>query len=288
MPTDTQRTAHPPLAVIGGGNMARAIYEGATAAGVLDPDRCVVADPNPDMRARFAGAVGSASDAMDWLESAEEGNPGSGQVLLAVKPQIFPVVADEIRERFAAGPGRVVVSLLAGTRSATIRRGLTGDDPSGARVVRIMPNTPAQIRRGISAVSLGDGGKPRDDAFATSLMDAVGEVIAIEESMMDAFTGFAGSGPAYVFYLAEAMARAGEAVGFGPDEAARIARAVLTGSAALLEADGRSAAELRRAVTSPNGTTQAGTETLDRLAVMDAVTAAIAAARDRGRELAES
>lgn len=284
MPTEQQNTTYPPLAVIGGGNMAGAVYAGATDAGVLNPARCVVADPNPDTHGRYANAVSSALAAIEWLESAEKNEPGTGQVLLAVKPQMFKIVADEIRGRLVAGPERVVISLLAGTTSGTIRRGLG----NGARVVRIMPNTPAQIRKGISAVSLGDGAQAGDEAFAAALMDAVGEVIAIDESMMDAFTGFAGSGPAYVFYLAEAMARAGEAVGFEPDEAERIARAVLTGSAALLDSDGRSARALRTAVTSPNGTTQAGTETLDRLGVMGAVTSAITAARDRGAEIAAS
>jgi pyrroline-5-carboxylate reductase len=277
----TGEPVHPPLAIIGGGNMARAIYLGARDAGVLDESRVVVADPSPEKQALYPGAVDSANAALDRLESME-GGAGEGQVLLAVKPQIFPLVAEEIGERLGAGPARVVISLLAGTQSATIREALGGT----ARVVRIMPNTPAQVRRGMSAIAVGDGAEAGDGSLAVTLMEAVGETIRIDEDMMDAFTGLAGSGPAYVFYLAEAMARAGEAVGFAPDDARRIAEAVVIGSARLLEADGRPASELRRAVTSPKGTTQAGTETLDRLGVMGAFTEAITAARDRGRELA--
>lgn len=288
-PSHDHAARHPPIAIIGGGNMARAIYEGARAAGAIDPSRIMVADPDAEKRACFACSAASAKEAIRWLIEAESNNdctepgdhPGLGQVILAIKPQVFPAVAQDIRDALAAGPERVVISILAGTRSASIRSALGG----AVRIVRVMPNTPAQVRRGISAISVGDGATPDDTELARTLMSAVGEVIGIDESMMDAFTGLAGSGPAYVFYLAEALAKAGETVGFDPEQARRIAESVLTGSAALLEADGRTAAELRRAVTSPNGTTQAGTETLDAHRVMEAVADAVSAARDRGRQL---
>jgi pyrroline-5-carboxylate reductase len=214
----------------------------------------------------------------------EDAGSRAGQLMLAVKPQIFPLVAEEVGEAFAAGPSRVVLSVLAGTTSASIRKAL--GDP--ARVVRVMPNTPAQVGRGVSAVAMGAGTRDGDDALAHALMSSVGDVVSIDESMMDAFTGLAGSGPAYVFYLAEALAKAGEAVGFTPEQATTIAEGVVTGSARLLEEDDRDAAALRKAVTSPNGTTQAGTESLDASGVMEAVVKAVTAARDRGRELAES
>ena len=154
-------------------------------------------------------------------------------------------------------------------------------------IVRTMPNTPSQVRRGVTAIALGAGAEPGDEDAIRAVMNAVGTTVAIEETMMDAFTGLAGSGPAYVFYLAEALAKAGEGVGFSPEDARTIAESVVIGSAYLLEGDNRSAGELRRAVTSPNGTTQAGTESLDASGVMDAVVRAVAAARDRGRELAK-
>jgi len=283
MPIEQRTDTHPPLAVIGGGNMASAIIFGAADAGVLDPARCVIADPDPNVRTKFQIAVPTASEALDRLAEFEIDQKSlPGQILLAVKPQVFPLIADELLGRFDGDSSRVVLSVIAGVRSATIRRRLG----QGARVVRIMPNTPARIRRGMCAITIGDGAQSGDEQFGLALMQAVGEVIGIDESMMDAFTGFAGSGPAYVFYLAEAMAKAGEAVGFDPAEAQRIANAVLIGSAGLLESDDRSPAELRRAVTSPNGTTQAGTETLDRQRMMDAIIAAVTAARDRGAELA--
>jgi pyrroline-5-carboxylate reductase len=274
----------PPVAFIGGGNMAHAILVGAIDAGALDPDRVVVADPSPERRALFAHAVPSATEAVGWLAEresvAESGGPG--QLVLAVKPQVFPRVAEELAGVLTDGPERVAVSIMAGTRSASIRSALGGR----VRVVRAMPNTPAQVRRGVTAIALGAGALSGDAAAAETILRAVGVTVPIDEEMMDAFTGLAGSGPAYVFYLAEALAEAGEGVGFSPERARAIAEAVLVGSARLLEHDGRPAGELRRAVTSPNGTTQAGTETLDRLGVKAAVNRAVAAARDRGRELA--
>lgn len=266
--------------------MASAILTGAANGGAIDLSRVVVADPDPAKHAAFPNGVATAARALRWLSDheADTGTAGSGQIMLAVKPQIFPVLADELREAMTTGPGRVVISVLAGTTSGAIRAGLG----TQARVIRVMPNTPAQVGKGISAIAMGAGASAGDDSFAAQLMESVGDVVRIDESEMDAFTGLAGSGPAYVFYLAEALAKAGEAVGFTHADAERIARAVLIGSARLLEEDDRPAAELRRAVTSPNGTTQAGTESLDRSAVMDACVTAVKAARDRGRELAGS
>lgn len=280
MPTGPQPD-HPPIVFIGGGNMASAIICGATDAGVLDPDRCIVADPDSEKRAGFSRAAASASEGLAAL-AAMEREPGEGQVVLAVKPQMLPAVADEIADRFRTGPSRVVVSILAGTPSPRITQ-LLGEN---ARVVRVMPNTPARIGRGISAIAVGEGARPSDAGFASAMMAAVGETVEIEEPMMDAFTALAGSGPAYIFYLAEAMARGGEAVGFSPEDADRIARAVIAGSAELLRRETVSPEELRAAVTSKGGTTAAATAVLTESGLVEIMTRAITAARDRGRELA--
>lgn len=282
MPTGPQPD-HPPIVFIGGGNMASAIICGATEAGVLDPDRCIVAEPDNEKRAGFRRTAASAADGLDGLANLER-QPGEGQVVLAVKPQMLPTVAAELGDCFRTGPSRVVVSILAGTPSPRIRE-LLG---AGARVVRVMPNTPARIGRGMSAIAAGEGAGPGDAAFAAQLMSAVGETVEIEEPLMDAFTALAGSGPAYVFYLAEAMARAGEAVGFTPAEADRIVRAVVGGSAELLRREASSPEDLRAAVTSKGGTTAAATAVLDDAGLNEIMTRAITAARDRGRELADS
>src|SRR5690606_13250813 len=156
-----------------------------------------------------------------------------------------------------------------------------------AAVVRAMPNLPARIRQGATAICLGDGAAPGDDDFALALFRGIGPlVLRIDESLMDAFTAVAGSGPAYLFYLAEAMTRAATELGFDAPAAREIVKATLAGSASLLAQSSESPADLRAAVTSKGGTTEAATTVLDNAGVMNAIVRAITAARDRGRELA--
>lgn len=266
------------LAVLGGGNMAQAIVLGAVSAGALDKHSIVVADPEEVKRRTFADAGIEAF--ANFAELAEHLDNDT-QVLLAVKPQVLPAAAPDVAA--AAGrASRVVMSVLAGTTGAGVRAAL-GD---WARVVRVMPNTPARIGKGVSAMTLSAGSNEGDDALAHSLMGAVGEVVDVPEDLFDAFTAIAGSGPAYLFYLAEAMTRAGVEVGFDVGQADRIVRAVLSGSSALLDAEPESsAANLRAAVTSKGGTTAAATGSLDSDGVMDAVVRAVVAARDRGQQL---
>ncbi len=267
----------PALAVIGGGAMASAILRGASDAGVLGQRVCV-ADRNASKRAAFSTAVASAAEAIDWLQ-ANEGEPGAGQIMLAVKPQMLADVATEIAAHVRE---RVVISILAGIKGDRIRATLGG----ACRVVRVMPNTPAQIRRGTTAISISAGASAGDAAFAERIFQAVGDVVVrLDESMMDAFTAVAGSGPAYLFYLAEAMQRGAREVGFDAETARRIAEQTVFGAAELLRSDGAQAAELRQRVTSKKGTTQAATDTFDQLGVMDAIVRGIVAARDRGVEL---
>ena len=267
----------PVLAVIGGGAMAHAILEGAEASGRLTGRVCV-AEPDEDRRAGFSCAVASAGEAMRWLAEHED-EPGVGQVMLAVKPQMLDAVAAEVRGLVG---GRVVISILAGIRGERVRSELGGR----CRVIRVMPNTPAQIGRGTTAVSVSAGACEDDAAFALSLFRGVGDVVVrIDEALMDGFTAVAGSGPAYVFYLAEAMQRGAEAVGFDPAMAREIVTETILGAAELLKRDGSSANELRARVTSKKGTTQAATDSFDASGVADSIVRGIIAARDRGIEL---
>lgn len=150
-----------------------------------------------------------------------------------------------------------------------------------------MPNTPAQVGLGMSAVAPGLGATAQDVAFAARLLGSCGEVIETTEDLIDAFTALAGSGPAYVFYLAEAMANAGVALGLTPEHADTAARQTLLGAATLLsDSPDLSASELRARVTSKKGTTQAATDVLDERGLAEIMRAAMTAARDRGRELA--
>ena len=270
----------PALAVIGGGAMASAILRGAAEAGVL-AGRVCIAEPDGARRAAFPLGVASASEALAWL-AAHEGEPGKGQIMLAVKPQMLSLVASEIAHLVE---GRIVISILAGIPGQRIREALGGR----CRVVRVMPNTPAQIRMGATAIALSAGATEHDAAFADRLFRGVGDVvIRLDEPMMDAFTAIAGSGPAYLFYLAEAMQRGAVELGFDASTARTIVEQTLLGATQLLKADGTPAHELRQRVTSKKGTTQAATDTFDTLGVMDAVVKGIIAARDRGIELGRS
>lgn len=271
-----------PLLVVGGGNMGRAIVLGAAAAGALRGERVVVLEPDQakhdPLQAAGAFCSRSAVAAVERFCSLEM-DRGPGAVLLAVKPQMLGEVARELRESLRT-PERLVLSILAGVTTARLAHEI------GGRIVRLMPNTPAMIRRGITAMCAGPGAT-KDDLRATrALFESVGQVIELPEHLLDAFTAVAGSGPAYVFYLAEGMAAGAEAVGFSRDQALEIVRATVAGAAGLMEAEaGAEPAELRSRVTSKGGTTAAAAVVLDGRGVMAAVREAVVAARDRGREL---
>ncbi len=277
-----------PLAIVGGGNMAQALVKGATEAGVLDARRVAVAEPDGLKRDVFRSwgvrAVKTTPELVNWL-IASETEPGQGQMLLAVKPQSLAEVGAQLAPNMGRPTGatrRVVVTILAGTPSARVRA-LLGET---AAVVRAMPNTPARIRRGVTAVALGAGAEAGDEERAVALFSAVGRVVMIDESLMDAFTAVAGSGPAYVFYLVEAMTRGAIEVGFDAEMAPWLVRWVVSGAGAMLDALDQPAETLRAAVTSRGGTTAAATGVLDEARMMEAMARAIVAARDRGRELA--
>lgn len=273
------QTLQIPLLFIGGGNMAHAILSGAQRSGVVDPKRIAVLDPNSDRRSLFEISFDDPGQAVAWLKG--EGVRGCG-VVLAVKPQMLEDATLALRGLIKnAGLSPMVISILAGTRSDRIGEAIG----EGCRVVRVMPNTPASVGMGMSAVAGSDSSTGEDVEVARSLMGGVGETVEIEESMMDAFTAVAGSGPAYVFYLVEAMTRAAVSLGFDADIARQIVEQTVIGSSELLKASDEDAAELRARVTSKNGTTYAATTTMDSLGVMDAITAALTAARDRGVEL---
>jgi pyrroline-5-carboxylate reductase len=203
-------------------------------------------------------------------------------VVLAVKPQMMPEALPAYR-RFA-GSGTLFLSIAAGRTLAYLEQGLG----AAAAVVRAMPNTPAAIGQGISVLVANATVTPDQRGRAETLMQAAGQTAWIEDdALMDAVTGVSGSGPAYVFYLIETLAEAGRAAGLPADLAMQLARQTLVGAGALAGAATESAAELRIAVTSPKGTTQAA---LDVLMAPDGLqplmTKAVAAATQRGRELA--
>ena len=266
------------LVCIGGGNMASAILLGASDRGALDVARVGVVDPDEDKRRMFAGrgfqTAGSVAELADGINDQT-------QVMLAVKPQVLPEVSGSVREAIGAFARPVVWSILAGVPSGVVRERCGGS----AAVVRLMPNTPARIGKGATALALGEGAAPGDDSFAQRVFGAIGEVFSIEERQMDAFTAVAGSGPAYFFAMVEALAAAAERAGLDGQVASGAAIRTAIGAMALLEESGQSPRELREAVTSRGGTTAAGLGALSEGGFAEVVDRAVEAARDRGFEL---
>jgi pyrroline-5-carboxylate reductase len=270
-------TSQGPLLLAGAGKMGGAILEGLLARG-LDPRTVIVQDPDP------APAVGDllADNGIDVLPFIDELTQPPGVILIAVKPQIMEAVLPGLAK--LAGPQTLVVTIAAGRRLANFEKFMPG-----AAVVRAMPNTPAAIRRGITVAVANKRVTPVQRAFADDLLSAVGEVLWVEdEALLDPVTAVSGSGPAYVFLLAECLAEAGRAAGLDAKLAEQLARATVAGSGALLGQSNLSAEQLRKNVTSPGGTTAAALEVLggsDGLQTL--MTAAVAAATKRGRDLAK-
>lgn len=271
------------LAIIGAGNMAEAIVRGAIAADVFAPRHALAADPSPDRRAVFEGlGLATTADSVEAAAAAE-------RVLLAVKPQTLDKLEGAMRR--IDGRKQCVVSIMAGVRIATLSGAIRGGPGGGegvggsARVVRIMPNTPLLAGAGMSAVAAGAGASGEDVRFADRLVAGAGAVVHVEEAMMDAVTAVSGSGPAYVFYLAEAMEAAAGELGLDGATAATLVSQTLVGAAALLRDSPDGAATLRRKVTSPGGTTEAAINHLERHDAAATVRRAIQAAAERSREL---
>lgn len=254
--------------VVGGGKMGEALVGGLLASGWAEPGDLAVVEPDDRRRAELA-------DRFPGLEVSADPVAAAGAVV-AVKPPLVPSVC---RDLGALGVGRIV-SIAAGVRLATIEAAL----PTGTAVVRAMPNTPALVNRGAAAVAAGTSAGKADLAWAEQILGAVGTVVRVTEDQLDAVTGLSGSGPAYVFLVAEALIDAGVLVGLARPVATELAVQTLLGSAELLAA-GTPAAELRAAVTSPGGTTAAGLRALESAAMRSAFADAVAAATARSREL---
>lgn len=259
------------IAVLGGGVMGETL---ASAFLVADPDLdVVIAEKNPERAQELAARSGfTIADSVEAVAGAEV-------VVLVVKPQDTRSLLAEVGQHI--DPGALVISIAAGITTGTIEEAVT----TGVNVVRAMPNTPARIGQGVTGVSAGERCSAQALASAERLMGTVGLVVVVPESLQDAVTAVSGSGPAYVFYLAEAMVAAGEELGLDSSTAKRMVTQTLLGAAMLLHESQEPAAELRRKVTSPGGTTAAAIATLDDRSVQDDVVAALVAARDRSREL---
>lgn len=263
------------IAILGAGVMGETLLSAILTAGQA-PGDVVVSEKRPEraaeLRDRYGVQVTDNAGAVS----------GADLVLLVVKPQDVAAVLGEIAAGVSAGA--VVVSLAAGVRTATIEAAL----PDGIAVVRAMPNTPALIGEGMFGVSAGRSCSSAQVDAVVRLLEAGGQVVVVDESHQDAVTAVSGSGPAYVFYLAEAMIAGGVAQGLDVETATRLASQTILGSAKLLAGSDDTATELRRKVTSPNGTTHAAITAFDASGVNDGIVAGIAAAATRSAELSGS
>jgi pyrroline-5-carboxylate reductase len=262
-----------PVMLVGAGKMGMALARGWLDAG-LPSSNLVLVDPAPG-----EAALEMAAD-FDVMIHPEAVGLMPNVLVLAVKPQIIGAVMEGLKP--VVGPHTLVISIAAGISIATLAAGLgTG------RVVRTMPNTPAQIGKGMTGAVAGGDVERKDRDAANALLSAAGQVAWFDaEGDLDAVTAVSGSGPAYVFYLVEALAAAGVAQGLSEHIAMQLARQTVIGAAALMEADPAPASVLRQNVTSPNGTTEAA---LGVLMGADGLTPlmerAVDAARKRSEEL---
>lgn len=261
------------LAIIGGGNMGAALVAGLLEAGAVTASRLVVCEAMPSRRQQLAVMFPGVTIA-DEL-------PRCSAAVLAVKPGDVPAAA-----RTAALAGvRRLLSIAAGVPTAVIEQSTAGAGPDAVAVVRAMPNTPALVGQGASAIAGGDGATNDDLEWAETILGAVGLVVRVDEDQLDAVTALSGSGPAYVFLVAEALIDAGVRAGLSEALAGALTTQLFVGSSALL-ADRGDPAALRKMVTSPGGTTAAGLRVLDERDVRVAFSDAVQAAAQRSRELA--
>ena len=260
--------ARPDLLIVGGGRMGEALLGGLIAAG------------------RAPGTLAVAEVAAARREQLEAAHPGvvvadapvdAAAAVLAVKPADVPAAAQAAVE---AGSERLL-SVAAGVGCAALEAAAG----PGVPVVRAMPNTPALIGAGAAAISAGAAAGDADLDWAEEVLGAVGTVVRVPEKLLDAVTGLSGSGPAYVFLVAEAMVEGGVLAGLPRDTAETLAYQTLLGAARLVAESGTSPADLRAAVTSPGGTTAAGLRELERHGVRAAFLDAVSAAAERAREL---
>ena len=261
------------IGFIGAGNMARAMGGGLEASGAAVA--LIATDPDVAARDRFVAETGgrAVAEVAEVLASTDV-------IVLAVKPQMLPVVLDRLAGNVR--PEQIVVSIAAGFTLGGLAQRLG----TSCRLVRAMPNTPAMVREGMTVLVGGGAASAADLEVARQIFTGVGDVVVVDdEALLDAVTAVSGSGPGFVFAFAEAWLRAAESVGLAPDLAQRLVKQTLFGAAALWRQSDEPADRLRAMVTSPGGTTLAGLEALDANGFARAVAAAIEAATRRSKEL---
>lgn len=270
------------LGIVGGGVMGEALLSRLIARELYLPENVLVSEPYAQRRDFLAQEYGVEVTSDNRAAAA-----ASDVLLLAIKPQVFEAIAIELaqgdgdRSR-SSQPLPVVVSILAGVSLSKLEAAF-GHQP----VIRAMPNTPATIGAGITAIALGKTVTPSQREQAIAIFQAVGEVVEVPESLMDAVTGLSGSGPAYVAMMIEALADGGVAAGLPRAIASQLALSTVLGTAQLLQETQLHPAQLKDRVTSPGGTTIAGMRELERAGFRSALIEAVLAAKERSQQLGQ-
>jgi pyrroline-5-carboxylate reductase len=269
------------IAFLGAGNMAEALVKGLLRAGVASPGEILLTDRRQERLAELEKSYG--------VRTSNDNKGAAAQaaiIVLSVKPQVMNKLLAEIAP--ALDGTKLVISIAAGVPLAAVERRVG----HGVRIIRTMPNTPALVGAGATAISAGEHATPEDMEQAKALFDAVGKTVILDESLLDAVTGLSGSGPAYVFLIIEALSDAGVKMGIDRRNAQDLAAQTVLGSAQLLLETGEHPGRLKDQVTSPGGTAIAGLHTLEagglRTTLMNAVEAATQRAHELGRRFLEA
>ncbi|KAM3099822.1 pyrroline-5-carboxylate reductase [Phormidesmis sp. 146-35] len=262
--------------MIGGGMMGEALLSRLVVQEIYSPDQMLVSEPQSRRRDFLASHY-----QVQVTDQNKAAAAASEVLFLAIKPQIFAAVAKDLESDLGSETrGALVISILAGTSLETLEAAFPGQP-----VIRAMPNTPAAVGAGITAIAPGQHAQPRHLEQARQILETVGEVVEVPESMMDAVTGLSGSGPGYVALMVEALADGGVAAGLPRAIALQLALQTVRGTAQLLQEEGIHPAVLKDRVTSPGGTTIAGIAQLEKSGFRSAVIEAVKAAWKRSQEL---
>lgn len=259
---------------IGGGNMGEALIKGLVAANLVPPEAIYASDVRPERLRALDQQYG-----IQLLPDNAELVRQADIVILAVKPQIMAPVVRQISA--AVTKKKLLISIAAGVSTLTIRAALGKE----ARLIRVMPNTPALVLEGVTAIAKADGLEPGDLDTASEIFSAVGRVVTLEEELMDAVTGLSGSGPAYVAVVVESLADGGVKMGLDRVTAMTLATQTVLGAARLMLETGMHPGALKDMVSSPGGTSIAGVHALEEGGIRHTLIKAVERATQRSREL---
>ena len=268
------------IGFIGGGNMAEAIIKGMLSSSLIKASNILASEPSKSRQTFLTSEykIKMVKDNLDLVKKADI-------LIVAVKPQIISEVLNGIADQVDAK--KLVISVAAGVPVSKIEGALSSGKKKKLSVVRPMPNTPAVVQEGVTAISPGKGVSKSDLKISHEIFQAVGRTVEVPEEQIDAVTGLSGSGPAYIFMIIEALSDAGVKMGLSRDVANELTVQTVLGSALLVRETGASPGDLKNRVTSPGGTTIAGLHALEKGSLRATLMNAVEKATLRSKELAE-